>query len=402
LLAGQRGNLKEQSMERKATIDEVQAIMIEFADQTGLSTNQKPPRRYLWTDAFAVCNFLTLYRQTVDERYRRLALDLVDQVHAVLGRHREDDPRTGGISGLDEVTGATHPTAGGLRIGKTLNERKPDEPYDERSEWDRDGQYFHYLTKWMHALERVGTATAEPTYIRWAMELAKAAHAAFAYVPVAGGATRMYWKMSIDLSHPLVPSMGLHDPLDAFVTYNELCTYARKCPGGTTMLDLNEQIAETAAMCEEINFTTADPLGIGGLLFDACRATQMTAGDNFEPPALVEALLRSSKFGLDAFLHNDPLNDPVDYRLAFRELGLSIGLRAIERMQDIIENNRSLFNDSLFRKIESLTKYVPLSETIERFWRDPAHQQSASWGAHRDINMVMLATSLIPEDFLSI
>ena len=376
--------------------------MIEFADQTGLSKNKKPPRRYLWTDAFAVCNFLTLYRQTGDEKYRRLALDLVDQVHAVLGRHREDDTRSGWISGLDEVMGARHPTAGGLRIGKTLNERKPDEPYDERSEWDRDGQYFHYLTKWMHALERTAAATAEPTYIRWAMELAKAAHAAFAYVPATGGATRMYWKMSIDLSHPLVPSMGLHDPLDAFVTYNELRTYTRKRPGGTTMFDLSEQIAETAAMCAGKNFTTADPLGIGGLLFDACRAAQLTVSADFAAPALTEALLRASNYGLDAFLHKDPLNDPVDYRLAFRELGLSIGLRAVEKMRDIIENDRSLFADSLFRQTETVTEYLSLSGVIERFWRDPAHQQSAGWRANRDINMVMLATSLTPEEFLAI
>jgi len=389
-------------MEPKAITDEVRAIMIEFADQTGLSENKKPPRRYLWTDSFAVCNFLTLYRQTGDEKYRHLALGLVDQTHAVLGRYREDDSRTGWISGLDDETGAKHPTAGGLRIGKPLNERKRDEPYDERSEWDRDGQYFHYLTKWMHALERAGTATAESRYIRWAMELAKAAHAAFAYVPIIGGATSMYWKMSIDLSHPLVPSMGLHDPLDAFVTYNELRMCARRYLGSTTMLELCEQIAEAAAMCEGKNFTTDDPLGIGGLLFDACRATQMTVGDNFEAPTLVEALLRSSKYGLNAFLHKDPLNDPVDYRLAFRELGLSIGFRALEKMRDVIEKNRSLFNDSQFRQTENLMEYVPLGGTIERFWRDPAHQQSASWRAHRDINMVMLATSLAPEEFLSL
>jgi hypothetical protein len=376
--------------------------MIGFADQTGLSTNKKPPRRYLWTDAFAVCNFLALYRQTGDKTYRRLALDLVEQVHAVLGRHREDDPRTGRISGLDEATGARHPTAGGLRIGKALNERSPDEPYDERSEWDRDGQYFHYLTKWMHALERAGTATAEPKYIRWATELAKAAHAAFTYVPASGGAPGIHWKMSIDLSRPLVPSMGLHDPLDAFVTYNELRICARKHPGGTTMLDLSGEIAEMFAMCEGKNFATEDPLGIGGLLFDACRATQMIAGDNFEAPALVEALLRSSKCGLDAFLYKDPLNDPVNYRLAFRELGLSIGLRAVEKIRDVIENNRSLFNDSLYRQTEILMAYVPLSRAIESFWRDTTHQQSAGWLAHRDINMVMLATSLAPEEFLSL
>ena len=391
-----------QEMKPTSTTDEARAIMIEFADQTGLSNDQRPPRRYLWTDAFAVCNFLALYRQTRDEECRRLALDLINQVHAVLGRYHEDDPRIGWISGLDEATGAKHPTAGGLRIGKPLTERKPDEPYDERSEWDRDGQYFHYLTKWMHALARASAATGEPTYIRWAMELAKAAHAAFAYVPVTGGAKRMYWKMSIDLSRPLVPSMGLHDPLDAFVTYIELRACALRHPGGTTLPDLGRELAETSAMCEGKDFTTDDPLGIGGLLFDACRLTQMTGTGDFSAPRLTESLLRASKYGLDAFLHRGPLHHPADYRLAFRELGLSIGLRAVEVMLDFMANNRGLFNDSLFHQVGDLTGYMSLSRAIESFWRDPAHQRSAAWRAHCDINSVMLATSLMPEEFLSI
>ena len=66
-------------------------IMTEFADSTGISNVEESPRRYLWTDAFAVCNFQELYRQTGNESWRQLALRLVDQVHAVLGRHREDD-----------------------------------------------------------------------------------------------------------------------------------------------------------------------------------------------------------------------------------------------------------------------------------------------------------------------
>ena len=109
-----------------------------------------------------MCNFLELHRQTGDEEYKDLALRLVDQVHHVLGRHREDDTRTGWISGLSEEEGRRHPTAGGLRIGKGMNERNPREPYDERLEWDRDGQYYHYLTKWMHALNRVSRVTGNP------------------------------------------------------------------------------------------------------------------------------------------------------------------------------------------------------------------------------------------------
>jgi hypothetical protein len=45
------------------------------------------------------------------------------------------------------ATGAAHPTRGGLRIGKKLPERRPGEAFQERLEWERDGQYFHYLTK---------------------------------------------------------------------------------------------------------------------------------------------------------------------------------------------------------------------------------------------------------------
>jgi hypothetical protein len=115
-----------------------------------------------------------------------------------------------------------HPTQRGLRIGKRLNERKPGVPYDDRLEWDRDGQYFHYLTKWMHALNRMSRVTREQKYNQWAIELAQAAHDGFTYVPLSGGRPRMYWKMSTDLSRPLVPSMGQHDPLDGFITFSVL------------------------------------------------------------------------------------------------------------------------------------------------------------------------------------
>ncbi|MEM2640945.1 MAG: hypothetical protein QW374_06820 [Candidatus Bathyarchaeia archaeon] len=124
----------------------VEEIMNSFAYRTGLSSDLKP-RRYLWTDAFAVCNFLELYRKGFGEKYRNLALKLVDQVHFILGRHRDDDVRKGWISGLNDEEGFKHPTIGGLRIGKPLPERKPDEPLDEYLEWEWDGQYYHYLMR---------------------------------------------------------------------------------------------------------------------------------------------------------------------------------------------------------------------------------------------------------------
>src|SRR5947207_14515857 len=87
-------------------------LMTRFAQRTGL-IGVASPRRYLWTDAFAVCNFLGLTRDTGDGRYQELALELVERVHQVLGRHRPDDPRTGWISGLGDADGRAHPTRGG-------------------------------------------------------------------------------------------------------------------------------------------------------------------------------------------------------------------------------------------------------------------------------------------------
>ena len=383
-------------------MDEVRDIMIAFADETGLSNSKNAQRRYLWTDAFAVCNYLTLYRQLGDEDFKQLARDLIDQVHNVLGRHRADDPRTGWISGLDEEKGQNHPTACGLRIGKRLNERRSDDHFDERLEWERDGQYFHYLTKWMHALERAAAVTCDPNYCRWSVELAKAAHARFTYDSPARAEKRMHSKMSIDLTRPLIPSMGMHDPLDGFVTYNELRICTDSHSGTPIAAGLGEEIGELATMCQDQTWETGDPLGIGGLLFDTCRVFQLEIQDYLRAPGLLKALLDSSRIGLIAFVRQYPLHAQADHRLAFRELGLSIGLKTIPKIQAILESNADSLYGRFSQQIADLEHYLPLGEAIDEFWRNPDNQKTKNWMDHRDINMVMLATSLSPHEFLSI
>jgi hypothetical protein len=381
----------------------VRKIMTEFARLTGLSPASRAPRRYLWTDAFAVCNFLGLYQETGDEEFKDLALHLVDQVHSVLGWHRHDDPRTGWISGLDEEEGRLHPTKGGLRIGKQLKERKPGDPLNERLEWDRDGQYYHYLTKWMHALNRVTRVTGDFTYNRWAMELARTAHAKFVYAPSSGSQKRMYWKMSIDLSSPLVPSMGLHDPLDGLVTSSQLQAAAHEDPEQSTV-DLKAEIADMADMCEGKSWATDDPLGIGGLLSDAFRVAQLMVRGHSTLTGLLGILLDASLVGLEAFAREDSLRLPADYRLAFRELGLSIGLGVVERLPEVVERNELTFGKehNLKVRMKALKQYGTLAEVIDRFWLQPKSQEAESWMAHRDINMVMLATSLSPDGYLTL
>lgn len=133
--------------------------------------------RYLWTDAFGLVLYVSLYHETGEERYLDRAEKLVRDVDRVLGRPR------------------------GYRIGE--------EP-------DRDGQYFHYLAMWMFALGRLGRV--RPAYHEKALRLVRDVHAAF-LVPQIG----VQWKMQEDLSGPY-PGCGL-GALDAFhgyVVYSQL------------------------------------------------------------------------------------------------------------------------------------------------------------------------------------
>lgn len=374
-------------------------LMLQFADFTDLQPVGISPKRYLWTDAFAVCNFIELHKQTGETSFRELALDLVDQVHSVLGRHREEDERSGWISGLKQEIGRKHPTMGGLRIGKKFPERQPAEPYNEQLEWDRDGQYYHYLTKWMHALCRVSQVTGDMRYTTWAIELAKGVHPRFIYTSPADGRKYMRWKMSIDLSRPLVPAMGQHDPLDGFITCYELRMNAPEELAASLKVEIND----LASICREQNWTTDDPLGIGGLLADSYRLAQMIDRDCLDQSELFENLLISALTGLQSFARSDFMNQPAEYRLAFRELGLTIGLHGIERLRDLADESSNLAGvKDLPDHIDRLLSYLSLAGEIKQFWLEPGHQRAPSWTEHQEINMVMLATSLLPDGYLQI
>ncbi|MFP4053030.1 MAG: hypothetical protein ACLFV7_04105 [Phycisphaerae bacterium] len=367
-------------------------LMSEFAADTGL-TGDAPPRRYLWTDAFAVCNFLGLHDQTGKEEHLQLALELTEQVHSVLGRHRDDDERSGWISGLDDDEARHRPTAGGLRIGKTLPERKPGTPLNPREEWDRDGQYFHYLTKWMHALNRTAERTGRSHFHRWACELAAAACRAFVIENPAGQRS-MVWKMSIDLTRPLVPSMGQHDPLDGLITCLELQAASVADPQSA---DLAGAVGDFEAIVEGCTFATDDPLGIGGLLTDVARLIHLGTEAPPAHPMLLETLLDESLMSLEHYARVYRPGDSPQYRLAFRELGLSIGLHAIERA-------RAAVNGQIDQEepLEAILEYRPLAEQIEQFWSTPASRSVQTWTRHQDINAVMLATSLAPAGYVEV
>jgi hypothetical protein len=361
-------------------------LMLRFAERTGLS-GRRAPRRYLWTDAFAVCNFLGLARATGKERYRELAGELVDQVHHVLGRFAADDPRTGWISGFDDAAGELHPTLGGLRIGKPQLERRAGEPFVERREWDRDGQYFHYLTKWMVALESLARDTSREQPLIWARELAHTAYHAF--TTGHRDSRRMVWKMSVDLSRPLVDSMGQHDPLDGLVTCLELDAAAHTL-GTPQVPSLDAAICEYTALVDRHSLTTADPLGLGGLLLDAWRLARLPNA----PSGMLHALLEATATGLEFYAGLHDVAQPAARRLAFRELGLAIGLAAYAKIPVAARPSEAA---AACARIE---RHAGMREHIEEFWLHGEHRALPSWTEHADINDVMLATCLCPDGFL--
>lgn len=378
-------------------------IMDDFAHRTGISEKTNRESRYLWTDTFAVFNYLEIFRQTRESNYLDQALTLIDQVHHVLGRHRNDDTRSGWISGLDETEGRRHPTIGGLRIGKKLIERKTDQAINAEQEWDRDGQYFHYLSKWMLALDCASHFTNNSNYHERAIELAKTAYAKFTYVNSKIGCKQMYWKMSIDLTYPLVDSMGQHDPLDGLITYLQLQTSSSEHDEISKRTMLDEEIKDLDAMCEGLNLATYDILGIGGLLTSACTLTHLIVVKKYRGyEDLLLQLLDNIELGLIYFSHAGVLQKPAYYRLAFRELGLSIGLHALEFMQNLMTDNVEYFRRQtrIKLKIDRLLGYKLLADQIEKFWLLPEHQRAKSWVDHHNINSVMLVTSLAPRTFL--
>jgi hypothetical protein len=385
------------------SIIEAKKFMGQFASITGLNPEILEPNRYLWTDAFAVCNYLELYSQTEQIIFLKLAQKLIDQVHHVLGKYRSESSKIGWISGLDKEEGENHPTIGGLRIGKEIDERKYNEPFNERLEWDRDGQYYHYLTKWMHALNKISSVTGDNKYIKWSLELAKTAQAHFTYYPNHNSNKRMYWKMSIDLKRPLVPSMGQHDPLDGFITYNEIQKGLEKFDMiKSPEMSLINEIDDMKDICRGMGLITDDPLGLGGLLSDATILSQLILKEDDDYLELLKTVLDSSIIGLRSYTADNPMEHPAEYRLAFRELGLSIGLKGIGIITEMIEDNKFSSRNSVKNRLNALKQYIYLGNDIENFWLVEKNRQTRNWKEHKNINTVMLATSLAPQGFLKL
>ncbi len=210
--------------------------------------------------------------------------------------------------------------------------------------------------------------------------------------------------MSVDLKRPLVDSMGQHDPLDGLITYQQLEATAKRFPETAKQHSLETEIKELSQICSGMQWSTQDPLGIGGLLTDANRVAQLISGGHLQDDSKLESLLQDINVSIQMFISQYPLNAGAESRLAFRELGLAIGLCAINNMQKTIEQHADTFfnADKLQSALKSLARFNPVYEYIKDYWLLEENRSVKTWLEHSDINNVMLATCLAPDSYLTI
>ena len=174
--------------------------------------------------------------------------------------------------------------------------------------------------------------------------------------------------------------------MDAWVTYLEL---AKAKPL------LERERRDACALSKDVRWETDDPLGIGALLVLAHRVAARIGHRGAPERALLGQLLAAAHSSLEMFTHQHSLDAPASARLAFRELGLAIGIHALEGISGDVDAG-----PSAWQSLAALRPYATLGRRIDDFWSDSRHRESPAWTAHQNINDVMLATSLLPVGYL--
>ena len=226
--------------------------------------------RYLWTDAFGLVLYLSLYQETGDSSYRASAERLVADVYRVLGRHK------------------------GLRIGEAA---------------DRDGQYYHYLAMWIYALTCFGRI--DSAYRDEAIKLVQDVHPAFV-IPGRG----VIWKMEENLSGPY-PGYGLGamDAYDGYAVYQLLAPDL-----------LSAEIAQLAQLIE-MSYPLLDidqDLGLGMMLW-LCH---FFPAERWAMQQRTRSLYQLNGLWIDPPGYFCRQAGWRDMKFAFTNYGISLGLQA--------------------------------------------------------------------------
>jgi hypothetical protein len=246
--------------------------------------------RYLWTDAFGVVLYVSLFRETGEQHWLDQATWLVGEVDRVLGRPR------------------------GYRIGEAP---------------DRDGQYFHYLAIWLFALACLGDH--DPAYREKGIRIAAEVHQPFV-LPGRG----VIWKMEENLSAPY-PGYGLGamDAFDGYVSYR--------------LLSEKELEPEIAQMREIIDLQYRSleidqDLGLGMMLWLA----QFFPEEDWAKEQRERSIASLDALWVDPPGYFGRASYARDVRIAFANYGVSVGLQSqglwperVAALNDYFESFRS-------------------------------------------------------------
>ncbi|KAF8477395.1 hypothetical protein BDZ91DRAFT_709176 [Kalaharituber pfeilii] len=355
--------------------------------------------RYLWTDAFALIDLLTLSTKAPYESARRhylhLASSLADTVHRVLGRTRFSKQPLA-------LATPTRPLAGGLRIGKPSN-----------SGPDCDGQYHHYITLWIFALCRLALATGERGRLDEAGQLMRVLHDWFVWNKDCKPASRprIYWKMDVNLSKPLMTSEGNLDPIDGLVTALVLRNSMKKMVGaeaGAGMkkkdeveLERLDEIVKTykrMVASKYVEWGSGDPLDLGMALWTGSWMVGLGREDKEVGGwgrTFLERALRCLERTPIASTRAAP--STLGRRLAFREMGFCLGIKAYLAMVGQNESEGA-------QRLEDVCKRILMEWEGHGAVPAPESESEAERELNRNelraITAVMYAAALEPGVFL--
>lgn len=236
-----------------------------------------------------------MYRMTSLSVYLDHARSLVTAVHSTLGKTRDLSSHLPGATN-------SNPLGGGLRIGK-----------EDATGSDGDGQYHHYLTLWMFALNRLSNISGEKSYNSQAISLAKAIHPHFVYNHKSSR-PRMYWKMSMDLQEPLVKSEGNLDPVDGLMVFKLLQKTDHE---GSSILAEEIHDYQRIVDTKWKNYSSSDPLDLGMTLWTA----------HWEDEPWARGLVDRAEQDARELWESAHFRRSTGRRLAFRDFGFVLGIK---------------------------------------------------------------------------
>ena len=316
-------------------------------------------RRYLWTDAFGVMAYISLAEQAKEngnteqqQKYQQAADKLITVVHDCLGKPRSNKEN-------DQMEPDTTSPTGyvGLRIGKVSSRKVTD--YGMRY----DGQYWHYIDKWLLALSRAG-------HTHDGIAIAKSV---FPYFFDAGpqgtghhGGIR--WKLSVDATPPpelqYSRSGANDDTLVALIVFSML----------------EEQRTEQLSAEEDNKDTSANP----SLSNEIALLQQSLQG--YKPRVTDDPLGWGLEAMYDQFLYGQPRQSALvslhSHALHISHLSLPFRLYGAMIGAQIVGAN-------------IIAPTVDMNHLIEQCMAYEANAIQRGYEEHSSINRVMLATVLL-------